>query len=251
MGKNTGIAWCDHSNNPWQGCCKESEGCSNCFMFRDKKRYGQNPRDIHRSKDKTFNQPLRWKDPSRIFVCSWSDFFLKEADAWRDEYWDIIRACSHHTFLLLTKRAYNIEERLPEDWGEGYPNVWLGITGENQKRLDERMEILKDIPSAVRFVSAEPLLERLNVEAYEEYIDWVIVAGESGPKARVFDLDWASDLLVQSQSTDMAFFMKQMGANAVCDGDPLSFKHRSGEDPEEWPEYLRVRQFPVTSGGNE
>lgn len=244
MGKNSGIAWTDHSNNPWQGCKKESEGCTHCYMFRDKKRYGQDPKAIVRSKDKTFNQPLRWKDPAKIFVCSWSDFFLEEADAWREEYWDIIRASPQHTFLLLTKRAYNIQDRLPEDWGEGYKNVWLGITAENQKRFDERMEILKEIPARIRFVSAEPLLEPLDVRSYKNAIDWLIIAGESGSKARPFDMVWVDDLLYQCAWANIVPFVKQMGSNPFQDGESVSFSSRNGEDPEEWPEAFRIRQFP-------
>ena len=244
MGKDSGIAWCDNSNSPWQGCRKRSEGCEKCYMYRDKKRWGQDPRRIHRSTNRTFNRPLHWPEPSRIFVCPWSDFFLKEADPWREEYYEIIRKCPQHTFLLLTKREDNIVGRLPEDWGEGYPNVWLGITGENQKRFEQRMAILKDIPAIVRFVSAEPLLSALDIRGYEEYIDWLIVAGESGPGARPFDMRWAYDLRDQCSEYGVAFFMKQMGANAVLDGVPHPFKHRSGEDTAEWPSDLQIRQSP-------
>ena len=244
MGIDSKIAWTTSTWNPWQGCTRVSEGCAHCYMFRDKKRYGQDPHDIKRSAQRTFNSPRRWKksenEESRVFVCSWSDFFIPEADAWREEAWQIIRECTQHTYLLLTKRAENIQARLPDDWGTGYKHVWLGITGENQPRFMDRMAILKDIPAVVRFVSAEPLLERLNIEPYADYIDWLIVAGESGGDARQFKQDWAYDLLAQSRKHDIAFFMKQMGSNSW----PTHYNHRSGEDPSEWPADLRVREFP-------
>jgi protein gp37 len=246
MGKKSGIAWTDASWSPWQGCSKVSDGCKFCYMYRDKKRYGQDPTDIHRSANRTFLSPLRWKDPMTIFVCAWSDFFIKEADEWRDEAWDIIRRCPHHTFLLLTKREERIKQCLPDDWGEGYANCWLGVTGENQKMLDQRMAVLREIPAVVKFLSAEPLIGPLDVEKYIEDLDWLIVAGESGPEARPFHLAWAFDIQKQIEGTDVAFFMKQVGANAVGDSDqPFPTKHRSGEDPEEWPPSLRVREFPT------
>ncbi len=104
MSENTKISWADHTVNFWQGCKKVSSGCKNCYMFRDKKRYGQDASVVVRSKPPTFNKPLLWKDPARVFVCSWSDFFIEEADLWREEAYDIMRKTPHLTYLILTKR---------------------------------------------------------------------------------------------------------------------------------------------------
>src|ERR1700761_9152752 len=116
MGETTGIQWTNKSWNPWQGCRKVSAGCKFCYMFREKEKYGQNGSRIVRSKT-TFTAPLKWKDPSLVFTCSWSDFFIEEADEWRQEAWDIIKATPHLTYQILTKRPERIGMCLPADWG--------------------------------------------------------------------------------------------------------------------------------------
>ena len=103
MAKTTGIEWATATWNPWHGCTKVSPGCAHCYMYRDKTRYGQNPAAVTRSKT-TFFDPLKWKEPqARIFTCSWSDFFIEEADAWRPEAWNIIQNTPQHSYLILTK----------------------------------------------------------------------------------------------------------------------------------------------------
>ena len=116
MARNSGIDWTDHTWNPWQGCRKVSPGCANCYMYRDKRHFGQDPTTVVRSKPATFNAPLKWKDQARVFVCSWSDFFIEDADPWRGEVWQIMRQTPHLTYMLLTKRLENISARLPDDW---------------------------------------------------------------------------------------------------------------------------------------
>jgi protein gp37 len=200
MSDKTIISWTKATWNPWHGCTKVSEGCDNCYMFTAKRRYGQDPEKVVRSKTK-FRDPLKWKDPTVIFTCSWSDFFHKDADAWREEAWEIIRATPHHTYQILTKRPGRMFRHLPLDWGDGYPNVWLGTTIENQDQM-HRAWRLGDTPARVRFISAEPLLSRLsfinaNGQNALERIDWVICGGESGPGFREMDLAWAFDVLAQ------------------------------------------------------
>ena len=215
MAENTGIPWADNTWNPWQGCHKVSAGCANCYMFRDKKRYGQDPSTVIRSKPKTFNSPLKWKDPARVFVCSWSDFFIEEADPWRDDAWDIIRKTPHLTYLLLTKRPENIKDRLPSDWP--LPNVWLGVTAENQEMADKRIPILLSIPAAKRFVSIEPIVGVVDLKQYlygsdvHPFLGWVIVGGESGPGARPAHPDWIRFLSHQCKESSTPFMFKQWG----------------------------------------
>lgn len=138
MGNTTKIAWTDSTWNPHRGCHKVSAGCLHCYWYRDAARYGYNPGEVVRSKT-TFRDPLKWKEPRKIFVCSWSDFFIEEADAWRGEVWDIIRKTPHHTYQICTKRVENIPARLPSDWGNGYSNVWLGATTENGTEYARRV----------------------------------------------------------------------------------------------------------------
>lgn len=233
MAENSKIDWTDHTWNPWQGCHKVSPGCHNCYMFRDKKRFGQDPEKVVRSSDKTFRLPLRWKEPAKVFVCSWSDFFIEEAGPWRDEAWKIMSQAPHLTFLLLTKRIDNVIGNFPVG---GWPlNVWLGVTAENQRQWNYRVKRLKlfnNVP--VRFVSVEPMIN--HIEAGDlGGIDWVICGGESGPENRIEYMEpaWAKSLLAQCKSARVPFFMKQMSGN-------------SKKVRQEIPEHLYKREFPVT-----
>lgn len=230
MGENTEIAWTDHTWNPWQGCRRVRTGCKNCYMFRDKKRYGQDGADIHLSAQSTFNKPLHWKDPAKVFTCSWSDFFIEEADPWRPDAWDIIRRTPHLTYQILTKRPERIKDCLPGNWP--LPNVWLGVTVESQ-REDNRIMPLLHIPAAVHFISVEPMVGPVNILPYwGRMLDWVICGGESGPNYRRMLPEWAAGLKADCDDWKIPFFMKQM----------------AGLNPKNItiPDYLNVREFPVT-----
>lgn len=262
MGTNTGIAWTDHTWNPWQGCRKVSPGCANCYMYRDKARYGQDPATVIRSSTATFNSPLRWKEPARVFVCSWSDFFIEDADEWREDAWEIMHKTPHITYQILTKRPENIAERLPmayRTFGGMWPlqNVWLGVTAENQEMADKRIPILLKTPAALRFVSIEPMVGPVDLERVQwpqrhkvdvlrrgawdvpgwfpgftnhgdmEGLDWVIVGGETGPAARMMQPEWALSIKGQCHSAGVPFFFKQM------------------TNKTEVPDGLRVQEFPA------
>lgn len=246
MGENSAIDWTDHTWNPWQGCKKVSPGCINCYMFRDKKRFGQDPNQIIKSNNSTFNKPIYWKESAKIFVCSWSDFFIEEADEWRNEAWDIIKKCPQHTFLILTKRPENIKDRLPVGWP--FSNVWLGTTTENQEMANKRIPILLSIPAKIHFISVEPMIEEITLErkwleciSEGQYfnitecnhglIDWVICGGESGNEARYMNPEWANKLKKQCRVTETSFFMKQMSG-------------RTKEERKNIPQYLQIREFP-------
>lgn len=153
MGKQTAIAWTQKTWNPWQGCRKVSPGCKYCYMYRDKERYGQDPKTVIVSSPKTFFSPFGWKDPALVFTCSWSDWFISEADTWRPVAWDIIKSTPHLIYQILTKRPERILDALPADWGTGYPNVWLGVSVENQETAQTRLPLLERIPAVLRFVS--------------------------------------------------------------------------------------------------
>lgn len=170
MGERSRIEWTDATWNPWHGCTKVSPGCKHCYMYREKKQYGQNPAVVVRSKT-TFTAPLKWKEPRRIFTCSWSDFFHETADPWRAEAWDVIRRTPQHTYLILTKRPERIREaappQLPLGWIDDgpWPNVWLGVSVETQE-YSWRIDHLAQIPAAIRFLSLEPLLGPLNISPW-------------------------------------------------------------------------------------
>lgn len=250
MGKNTVIDWTDHTWNPWQGCRKVSAGCENCYMYREKRRFGQVPSSVIRSSSKTFKSPLKWKEQAKVFVCSWSDFFIEEADHWRDEAWEIMERTPHLTYQILTKRPENMLGRFPIG---GIPeNVWLGVTAENQEMAEKRIPILLNMPGRVKFVSVEPMVGPVDLMkircSYDvflnsltgEYsfpnwifeidkkIDWVICGGETGPGARHIEENWAFDIMKACELASVPFFMKQM-----TNKQPI-------------PEYLKIRQFPRT-----
>ena len=148
-----------------------------------------------------------------MFTCSLSDFFLPEADEWRPEAWQIIKRCPNLIWQVLTKRPGLIEKRLPPDWGTGYENVWLGVSVE-MKQFFWRMDTLRKVPAAVRFISAEPLLEDLMPEFEDKLHGFhqVIVGGMSGNKTANYvkmDLDWARRIRGACRRRGVAFYFKQ------------------------------------------
>lgn len=260
MGETSAIQWTDATWNPWTGCHKISPGCKFCYMYTDKKRYGQDPTVVARSKT-TFSDPLKWKEPRKVFTCSWSDWFIEEADNWRSEAWEIIRGTPQHTYQILTKRPERIRECLPADWGMGYSNVWLGTSIENQD-YGERVKYMAGLPAAVRFLSIEPLLGPLDLGLGYAYLEWVIVGGESGPSARPMRREWLQRILGDARLANVPVFVKQLGAafsdevNGIAgkslkvpsEASPLisrRLKDPKGGDWTEWPEQLRIREFPT------
>ena len=284
MGKVTGISWTDATWNPWQGCHKISTGCKNCYMYKEKQRYGQQPDIVVRSKDATFYAPLRWEKvaqrtgaPMHVFTCSWSDFFIEEADEWRPSAFLIMARTPHLTYQILTKRPERIQIAI-EQWIQCYhdgvpdwpfPNVWLGVSIENQATADERIPWLLQTPAAVRFLSCEPLLGPLLIRWWLDgnhpsghRPDWAIIGGESGREARPCNLAWLRSMVRQCQDAGVPCWVKQLGSYSVggCAAlvDPESpalwdsrfhWHHKAGADPAEWPEDLRVQCFPEVSCG--
>jgi protein gp37 len=250
MADSSAIEWTDATWNPWMGCEKVSPGCAHCYMYREQRQYGSDPSVVRRSKTK-FNDPLRWSDARLVFTCSWSDWFHPGADPWRDEAWQVIRATPHLTYQILTKRPELIPSRLPADWGDGYKNVWLGVSVENS-RFTWRADELRKVPAVVRFISAEPLLGSLFESAGKrrplelEAIDWLIVGGESGPGSRKLELEWALELMRACDERGVAFFMKQLGTLL---GRDLRAGDRKGGDIASFPANLRRREMPALSGG--
>ncbi len=249
MARSSAIEWTDATWNPWMGCERVSPGCAHCYMFREQRQYGHDPTVIRHSKTK-FDDPLRWPNPGFVFTCSWSDWFHPAADAWRDEAWRIVRDTPHLTYQILTKRPDLIEERLPGDWGDGYPNVWLGTSVENS-RFTWRAEVLRTIAASIRFISAEPLLASLFETGGRrqpldlEGIDWLIVGGESGPRARPMELSWARELADACDATGVAFFMKQLGSAL---GRTAGARDRKGGDLAAFPPDLQRRELPEFGG---
>lgn len=249
MSEVTKIQWAESTWNPWHGCKKVSPGCKFCYMYRDKEKYGQDPSIVVRSKTK-FNDPLKWKDGRMIFTCSWSDWFIKEADEWRDEAWKIIKATPQHTYQILTKRPERILKHLPDDWGGGYPNVWLGVSVENDSlAVTDRIHYLCQVRAAIRFISFEPLISHMQRYVTDK-IDWIIIGGESGNdvgkyRYRPCELHWIEHIIegyIQG-SPKTKIFIKQLGTHLA---KKLGMSDRHGGNFDEFPDNLRIREFPET-----
>jgi protein gp37 len=164
----------------------------------------------------TFNSPLSKLKGPLIFTCSTSDFFHPDADEWREEAWDIIRR-TQSIYQILTKRIELVPERLPVDWGDGWDNVWLGVSVESERYLG-RVFKLQGVPAAKRFISYEPALDGVNFGPTLKYMDWLISGGESGYTPRPASLDWFRSVRAQCDVAGIPYFHKQHGGTRMIDG---------------------------------
>lgn len=216
--------------NPWHGCIKYSEGCENCYVYRRDTSVGRDASEVYRTS--SFDMPVKKNRSgeykvtpgSHLFACMTSDFFLDLADQWRDEAWDIIRRRPDVSFTVITKRIDRAKGCLPSDWGDGWDNVRILVTMENQRRADERLPILISFPAKHKGIICEPLLSPIDFRArLTSTLGGVTVAsltagGESGPNARICDYSWILSLRDQCEEGKMSFGFKQTGARFVRDG---------------------------------
>lgn len=239
MGEKTGIGWTDCTMNFWWGCTRVSAECDNCYIERWMKFQGIKDPFAGPIRLKDWQKPFAWDRKAardgvrrRVFTCSMSDFFHQDADRWRDEAWDVIRRCTNLDWLILTKRPKLVPKRLPKDWGDGWPHVWLGTTCGVRKSLP-RVELLLDLPAAIRFVSAEPLLEPIDFRPYLDRLDWIITGCETAAKRKLrrMELDWVRDIDQQCKEFSVAHFFKQYWADgSLCEDGVLD-----GVKQQEWP----------------
>jgi protein gp37 len=291
VGKDTRISWAHATFNGWIGCVEVSPACDNCYARTLSERWGyavwgkDTPR--RRTSVSYWRQPVKWNRDAaksgqrrRVFAFSLSDVFedRRDLDAWRADLWRLIEETPNLDWMLLTKRHDSIARMLPEAWlAKPRSNVWLGVTAENQRRAEERIPALLEVPAAVHWISAEPLLGPIDVSPWmagashgvtddlydapdgavvggEERIgdtwrrrngvDWVIVGGESGADARRMDPAWARDILDQCRRGGAAFHFKQKGGILAKE---LGCKDREGKDSTEWPLEFRVQEFPAVA----
>jgi protein gp37 len=293
MSEGTTIEWTDATWNPLRAsvndgagvgwaCVRVSQGCVNCYAATINRRLGTGldytvPALAKVSTyvdEKAMGKPSSWRKPRRVFVCSMSDLFGEwVTDSEILDVWLVMAANARHTFQVLTKRPERMREWVSARFGnvEPLPNVWLGTSVENQATANERIPHLLATPAAVRFLSCEPLLGPVDLRytlivppVMNGRVDWVIAGGESGPRARPMDLEWARAIVEQCKAAGVAVFVKQLGAKPM--GRTVAFtaaagavgfegtwtsaamklRDRKGGDPAEWPEDLRVRQWPCS-----
>lgn len=242
MAESTEIAWTNSTFNPWWGCTRIADGCDHCYAANLDRRTGGD----HWGADKQYRvmsednwkKPLKWEKNAaeffkangtkrKVFCASMADVFDNKApDGQRDRLWSLIKSTPNLDWQILTKRPSNILKYLPKDWGNGYSNVWLGVTVENIKHGLPRIELLKQVPASIKFLSVEPLLEDLG-EIDLSGIDWVIVGGESGPKARPMKREWVNNIYNQCSIHKVPIFFKQWGAivgKGGCEIDGVEIK---------------------------
>ena len=285
---STKIEWTDKTWNPIIGCSKVSPACDHCYAERMACRLATMGSridapyfevvDLVDNKwtgktafvESALGKPLHWRKPCRVFVGSMTDLFHEDTpDAWLGHVFTVMARTPHITYQILTKRPERMRDYMSivgvaENTGHSiklkpWPNIWLGVTVENQEQADKRIPILLDTPAAVRFVSIEPMLGPIDLtcvkgrtvgtfDALADHadgdgpaLDWVICGGETGPRARMLRPDWAVDLLMQCNAAGVPFFFKKWG---------------SYKGPEDWRvpggEEIGgqiVREFPTNVGG--
>lgn len=299
MADTTKIAWCRNSDgtpgatfNPWIGCTRVSAGCAGCYAEKFVRRMAADMRvqwgkgkARRRTTNDNWKKPLRWNREAaakgiriRVFTASLADIFDAEVPPeWRADLWQLIRETPNLDWIIVTHRAENIRDMLPEDWGDGWPNVWLVVTAEDQKAADHRIPLLLSIPATVRGLSLEPLLGPVNIcwalsrnpldiaagflrrghfapglETLRA-LDWILIGGESGAAngtgARLCQLEWIAALVKQCRDAGVASFVKQLGSNPWRGDEEYPAAEPAGRAPEEWPDYLRVHQMPRSAHG--
>lgn len=221
--------------NPWHGCHKCSPGCLNCYVYYLDAYRDKVSNEVRRNKT-NFDLPLKrnrsgdYKIPSGATLgsCFTSDFFIEEADAWRGEAWDIIRRRGDVNFLIPTKRIARFGDCVPEDWGEGWDNVAIAVSCENQEMADKRLPILLNAKIKHRLIFVAPILEYVELRSYLQsgLIEEVSVGGESYAGARVCDFDWVRRIREVCLKNDVAFDFHQTGSNFRKDGRIYHIKHR-------------------------
>lgn len=210
--------------NPWRGCRKHSEGCKYCYIHKGDAKRGIDTEEIIRLDGfdapvaKKKNGEYKMKSGQTVYLCFSSDFLLPEADEWRPDCWQMIRERSDLHFLFLTKRIERFTECIPDDWKDGYDNVTVGCTVENQVRADERLSVFKSLPIKHKNIICQPMISPINLEKYLDGVELVVVGGESDSDARPFEYDWVLSVRDQCISANVPFEFRQCGTHFIKDG---------------------------------
>ena len=267
MSDTTGIQWTDATWNPLRGCSAVSPGCANCYAAAVAYRFSQKGQPYEGLAKQSsagkpiwtgkvvdvpahMNDPIKWhRKPRRIFVNSMSDLFHEAvSDDIILKIFDVMQRAPNHTYQCLTKRAGRMQAFMQKHFATAHlPQVWLGVSVENQACADERIPLLMATPGvSVRWLSCEPLLGHVDLSSFSQNPpDWVVVGGESGPRSRPMELGWALDIAAWTRANGKALFMKQLGEDLAKRREATTKK---GDALDDFPGLLRRREFPTAQG---
>lgn len=209
--------------NPWRGCRKYSEGCKFCYIHKGDSRRGIDTNMIVKTKNfyapiaKTKNGDYKMKSGQTVYLCFSTDFLIEDADSWRDECWQMIKERPDLHFLFLTKRIERFASCAPSDWGDGYENVTVGCTIENQDRADYRLSIFDTLPIKHKNIICQPLIGAIDLESRLDGVELVVVGGESDKYARPLNYDWVLDIREQCIRKQVHFEFRQCGTHFIKD----------------------------------
>ena len=210
--------------SPWRGCHRYSEGCKFCYIHKGDAKRGVDTNQIVKSErfyapvEKKKNGEYKMKSGQLVYLCFQTDFLLEDADAWRKECWQIMKERSDLHFLFLTKRIERFMDCIPDDWGEGYDNVTVSCTIENQECADERLAIFDKLPIRHKNIDCQPMITPIHLEDHLSGVEYVVVGGESDRNARPLDYAWVLDIREQCRQQNAHFEFRQCGTHFIKDG---------------------------------
>ena len=218
--------------NPWRGCHRYSEGCRFCYIHKgDAKRGVDTDRIVPAENfdapvERKKNGEYRMKSGQLVYLCFSTDFLLEDADPWRGRCWEIIRERSDLYFLFLTKRIERFSDCIPADWGEGYGNVIVGCTVENQHEADIRLPIFAKLPIKHKNIICQPMISQMDTEQYLDGVELVVVGGESDRYARPLHYDWVLKVRESCIRKGVAFEFRQLGTHFIKDGKEYTIQKK-------------------------
>jgi len=210
--------------NPWRGCHKCSDGCKFCYIHKGDYKRGIDTNNIVKTDkffapiDKNKKNEYKIKSGQTVYLCFSTDFLIEDADKWRSECWKMIKERSDLNFIFLTKRIERFMDCIPNDWHDGYDNVTVGCTVENQSMADYRLMIFEKLPIKHKNIICQPLIEFVNIEKYLNDIELVVLGGESDYNARPLDYEWVLAVRQQCIDKKVHFEFRQCGTYFIKDG---------------------------------
>lgn len=218
--------------SPWRGCHRYSDGCKYCYIHKGDSRRGVDTNNIVKSDNfyapvnKNKSGTYKMKSGQTVYLCFSTDFFIEEADEWRSECWQMMRERNDLHFIFLTKRIDRFWDCIPADWGEGYDNVTIGCTIENQDRADYRLSMFSKLPIKHKNIICQPLIEKIDIAIYLEGIELVVVGGESDKDARPLDYEWVLSIREQCMAHNVLFEFRQCGTHFIKEGKSYTLQVR-------------------------